>query len=70
MARWEERAATPEDKFFRGASRLDVAGGEGVAECPAWVQVTFTTCKVKKVMEAQRPLTMAISWARRGAMAS
>ena len=35
MARWEERAATPEDKSLRDASRLSVAGGEGVAECPA-----------------------------------
>jgi len=32
VARCEERAATREDKSLRDASRLDVAGGEGVAE--------------------------------------
>jgi len=43
VARWEERAATREDKSLRDASRLDVAGGEGVAERPTWVEVRFST---------------------------
>jgi len=32
VARCEERAATQEDKSLRDASRLDEAGGEGVAD--------------------------------------
>jgi len=39
VARCEERAATREDKSLRDASRLDVAGGEGVAERSAWAEV-------------------------------
>jgi len=70
VTQWEERAATREDKSLRDASRLDVAGGEGVAERPAWAEVRFSTCKVRKVTEAPRSLTMAISWVRRGAIAS
>jgi len=70
VARWEERAATQEDKFLRDASRVDVARGEGVAERPAWAEVRVSTCEVRKVTEAPRSLTMAISWARRGVMAS
>ena len=70
MARWENRAATREDKSLRDASRLDVAGGEGVAECPAWGEVRFSTWDVRKVTEALRSLTMATSWATGGAMAS
>jgi len=70
VALWEERAATREDKSLRDASRLDVAGGEGVAEHPAWVEVRFPTWDVRKVTQAPRSLTMATSWARRGAMAS
>ena len=61
MARWEKRAATREDKSLRDASRLDVAGGEGVAEHPAWAEVRDSTCEVKKVTEAPRSLTMAMS---------
>jgi len=70
VVRWEERAATREDRSLRDASRVDVAGGEGVAESPAWAEVRLSTCEVRKVTEAPRSLTMAISWARRGAMAS
>jgi len=70
VALWEERAAMREDKSLRDASRVDVAGGEGVAEGPAWVEVRVATCEVRKVTEAPRLLTMAISWARRGVMAS
>jgi len=36
VARCEERAATREDKSLRDPSRLDVAGGEGVAERSSW----------------------------------
>ena len=70
MARSEERAATREDKSLRDASRLEVAGGEGVAERSAWAEVRVSTCEVKKVTEAPRSLTMAMSWARSGAIAS
>jgi len=70
VARWEERAATGEDKSLRDASRLDVADGEGVAECPAWAEARFPTCEVRKVTEAPRSLTMAMSWAKRGTRAS
>jgi len=70
VARWDKRAATREDKSLRDASRLDVAGGEGVAECPAWAEMRVSTCEVRNVTEATRSLTMAISWARRGTMAS
>ena len=70
MARCEERAATREDKSLRDASRLDMAGGDGVAEGSAWAEVRDSTCKVKKVTESPRSLTMAMSWARRGAIAS
>ena len=70
MAQCEERAATREDKSLRDASRLDVAGGEGVAERSAWAEVWDSTCEVKKVTEAPRSLTMAMSWATRGAIAS
>ena len=61
MAQWEERAAIREDKSWRDASRLDVAGGEGGAERPAWSEVRVSTCKVKKVTQAPRSLTMVIS---------
>ena len=54
----EERPATREDKSLRDASRLDVAGGEGVAERSAWAEVRDSTCEVKKVTEALRSLTM------------
>jgi len=54
VAQCEERAATREDKSLREASRLDVAGGVGVAERSAWVEVRDSTCKVKKVTEAPR----------------
>jgi len=70
VARCEERAATREDKSLRDASRLDEAGGEGVAQRSAWVEVRDSTCEVKKVTEAPRSLTMAMSWARRGEIAS
>jgi len=70
VARWEERAATREDKSLRNGSRLDVAGGEGVAERPAWAEVRFSTYEVRKVRQGPRSLTKAMSWARRGAMAS
>ena len=70
MARCEERAATREDNSLRDASRLDVAGGEGVAERSASEEVRDSTCEVKKVTEAPMSLTMAMSWARRGAIAS
>jgi len=70
VVRWEDRAATCEDKSLRDASRPDVAGGEGVAEHPTWAEVTFSTWEVRKVTEAPRSLTMATSWASRGAMAS
>ena len=70
MARWEERAATREDKSLSDASRVDVAGGEGVAESPALAEVRVSTCEVRKVTEAPISLTMATSWARRWAMAS
>ena len=70
MASWKERAATGEDKSLRDASRLDMAGGEGVAERSAWAEVRDSTCKVKKVTEAPRSLTMAMSGVRRGAIAS
>jgi len=62
VARWEERAATREDKSLGDASRLDVGGGKGVAEHPTWAEVRFSTCEVRKVTEAPRSLTMAISW--------
>jgi len=65
-----ERAAIREDKSLRDASRVDMAGGEGVSERPAWVEVRVSTCEVRKVTEAPRWLTMVMSWARRGAMAS
>jgi len=64
------RAATREDKSLRDASWWDVAGGEGVAERSAWAEVKVSTCEVKKVTEAPRSLTMAMSWARSGAIAS
>ena len=70
MARYEERAATREDKSLSDTSRLVVAGGEGVAERSAWAEVRDSTCEVKKVTEAPRSLTMSMSWARRGAIAS
>ena len=70
MARWEERAATREDKSLKGASRLDVAGGEGVAEHPAWAEVRVSTCEVRKVTVAPRSLTIAMSRVRRGGIAS
>ena len=70
MARWEERAATRENKSLRDASRLDVARGEGVAERSAWAEVRDSTCEVKQVTEAPRLLTKAMSWARMGAIAS
>jgi len=70
VVRCEERAATQEDKSLRDAFRLDVAGSEGVAENSPWVEVRDSTWEVKKVTEAPRSLTMAISWARRGAIAS
>ena len=70
MARSEDRAATREDKSLRDASRLDVSGGERVAERPASAEARFSTWDVKKVMETLRALTMATSCARRGAMAS
>ena len=61
VVRWKERAATREDKSLRDASRLDVAGGKGVAKYPAWAEVRFSTSEVRKVTEAPRSLTMAIS---------
>ena len=70
MARCEERAATTEDKSLIDASRLDGAGGEGVAELSTWAQVRASTCEVRKVTEPPRALTMAMSWGRRGAIAS
>jgi len=70
VARCEEKAATQEDKFLRDASRVDVAGGEGVAERSAWAEVKDSTCEDRKVTEAPRSLTIAMSWARRGAIAS
>jgi len=70
LARFEERAATREDKSVQAASRLHVAGGEGVAERSAWAEVRDSTCEVKKVTEAPRSLTMAMSCARRAAIAS
>ena len=70
MTRCEERAATREDKCLRDASRLDVAGGEGVAERSAGAEVRVSPYEVKKVTEAPRSLTMAMSWARKGAIAS
>ena len=39
VARCEERAATGKDRLLRDASRLDVAGGEGVAEATSWADV-------------------------------
>jgi len=60
VARWQERAATREDKSLRDASRVDVAGGEGVAEGPAWAEVRVSTSEVRKVTEAPRSLTRAI----------
>ena len=59
-----------EDKSWRDASRVDVAGGKGVADGPAWVEVRVSTCEVRKITEAPRSLTMAIHSARRGAMAN
>jgi len=47
-----------------------VAGGEGVAERSAWAEASVSTCEVRKVTEAPRSLTMVMSWARRGAIAS
>jgi len=47
-----------------------VAGSEGVAPRSAWAEVTVSTCEVRKVTEAPRSLTMAMSCARRGAIAS
>jgi len=70
VARRKERVATGKDKSLREASKLDVAGGKGVAECPAWGQVRISTCEVRNIKEAPRSLAMAISWARRGAIAS
>jgi len=70
VARCEERAATREDKSLRDASRLDVAGGEGVAERSALAEVRDSTCEVKKVTDAPSSLTMAMSWVRRGAIGS
>jgi len=70
VARSKERGATREDKSLRDASRLDVAGGEGVAERSAWAEVRVSACEVKKVTEAPRVLTMAMRRARRGAIAS
>ena len=70
MARWEERAARPEDKSFRDSLRLDVAGGTGMAQRPAWAEVNFSTCQIREVTESPWSLTTAIGWARRGAMAS
>ena len=70
MTRCAERAATQEDKSLRDASRLDVVGCEGVAERAAWAGVRDSTGEVKKVTEAPRSLTMAMSWARKGAIAS
>ena len=61
MARWEERAATREDKSLRDASRLDVTDGEEVAECPDWAEVMVSTWVVRKFTDAPRSLTMAIS---------
>jgi len=58
VARCEEGAATREDKSLRDATRLDVAGGEGVADRSAWEEVRDSTCEVKKVTEAPRSLTM------------
>jgi len=70
VARWEDREATRENKCLRDTSRLDVAGGDGVAEPPAWAEVRVSTCEVRNVTEAPRSLTMALSSARRGAIAS
>jgi len=70
VAGWEERAPTREDKSLRDPFRVDVAGREGVAEPPGWAEVSVSTSEVRKVTEAPRSLTMAISWARRGVMAS
>jgi len=61
VARCEPRAATREDKSLRDASRLDVAGGEGVAERSARAEARDSTCQVKKVTEARRSLTIAMS---------
>jgi len=61
VARWEERAPTREDESLRDALRLDVAGGEGVVDRPPWVEVRVSTCEVKKVTEAPRSLTLAMS---------
>jgi len=66
----EPRAATREDKSLRDACRLDVAGGEGVAERSAWADVRDSTGEVRTVTEAPRSLTMVMSWARRGAKGS
>ena len=66
MARCEERAATREDKSWRDASRLDVAGGEGVAERSAWAEVRDSTCEVKNVTEAPRSLTMGDELGEKG----
>jgi len=65
VARCEETVATREDKSLRGASRLHVAGVEGVAERSAWTEVRVSNCEVRKVRAAPRSLTMAMSLARR-----
>jgi len=70
VGRCAERAATGEDKSLTDAARLEVARGEGVAESSAWAEVRVSTCEVKNVTEAARSLTIAMSWARSGAIAS
>jgi len=52
------------------ATRLDVARSERVAERSAWAEVSDSTCEVRKVTEVPRSLTMTMSRARRGAIAS
>ena len=69
VAQLAERGATPEDRSLRDSSRLDMGGGEGVAEQTSWGDERLSTWAVRKVTEGPMSFSMAISGARRGARA-